>query len=92
MLERSSRDIDNFEDLTDGAVTNEEFKEAYSKRDIEVLKVSRPTLMFNIINDILVKLMKFKMASVQVESIQLTINYYPYILSYTEKRNHIRMH
>lgn len=80
-----NRLIDDFETLTGGLVTNEDYLERYQRRDKETLMASRPTRIFNLLSDILKDLELQRTIMPDVSEVILGINFHPYVLDYTER-------
>jgi hypothetical protein len=75
-----SRMLDDFETPSKGLITNEAFRDAYAKRDIETLKRSIMTGIPTILRTHVDNLEERRLRQVDVESISVTINTWPYIL------------
>lgn len=74
------RELDDFETLTNGMVTNEDFQKAYAKRDLDTLKKSIitgiPIVLINHIQTLMERIER----GVNVTRVSITINTWPYIL------------
>lgn len=79
------RDMDDWDRLTDGAVSNEAFREAYAKRDKETLKLARPTNAVKLIHQISRALAEQAIFEPDVDRTKIAINTYPYDLSPQEE-------
>lgn len=71
---------DGFGKLTGGLITDEQFTEAYAKRDIDTLKKSIitgiPHVLVTYVETLKVRLLR----NLEVDSISIDLNIYPYIL------------
>lgn len=76
---------DNFEVMTNGLITNEEFKEAYSKRDKEILKKSVVTKFTFALNGIVKNLINVSRNTPLINEIVIGINLWPYHFDEDEK-------
>jgi len=77
---------DNWEFLTDGAVTNEAFNQRYQQRDKDVLKASRPVNLITFLPKLLNDLEKQALSEPITKDLTLRINTYPYKLTVMERR------
>jgi hypothetical protein len=74
------RELDDFETLTNGMVTNEEFQKAYAKRDLDTLKKSIVTGIPVVLISHIETLMERIERGVNVTRVTITLNTWPYIL------------
>lgn len=74
------REMDDFERLTEGRITNEQFEKAYAARNIETLDKSIitgiPTQLIAHVQTLVERLIR----GVNIKAISITINTYPYTL------------
>lgn len=82
-----TRTTDNFEELCDKAIDNEEYQALYQKRDKETLMLARPTEMTFILKDLVEKLETQKIDAPFAERIVVELNLYPYS-ELTEEERH----
>jgi hypothetical protein len=80
------RDTDNFEELSGGLITNEQYKEMYAKRDVETLKASVVTRLFDLIGPMSKELMRRQAEQVEIGEIIVKVNFYPYVLPDEDKQ------
>lgn len=73
-----TRQIDDFEALT--GVTRAQFKEAYAKRDVEILKRSVMTVAPLMLNELIGRLEQDEAESPYVDSVEVAVNVWPYQL------------
>lgn len=73
-----SRENDDFEKMSGGLITNARFKEIYDNRDQAVLKASYLTNIHHLLLGITKALQHKKAAGVEVGTIRLTVNVWPY--------------
>lgn len=78
------RESDDFSALTDGVVTHELFREWWAKRDKDVLKISRPTNIIRILEELSEALVVSQVNLPFVASVQYLVNYWPYKLDEQE--------
>lgn len=81
-----SRDWDNWEGLSGGGITNDQFQTLYAERNVEVLEKSRPTQLLGMLGKITKELDMSRITAPDVEEIKVSINTYPYTLTIDEKR------
>lgn len=74
------REIDDFEKLSEGLITNAQFKEAYAKRDLDTLKKSIITGIPAVLISHIETLRERMERGVNVERVSITINTWPYLL------------
>ncbi len=74
------RTSDNFEELTNGLVTDEEFIDRYEDRDLETLLYSRPTNILKLLHEITNSVAHQRVSSPDTEHLIVEVNTYPYIL------------
>lgn len=86
-----NRDIDDFELLTKGLVSNESYKEAYAKRDKETLLLARPTKILKLLNEMSIDLEKLVIDTPFIKEFKIVINYYPYELNDKEQEELIEV-
>ena len=84
-LDYWSRKSDDFEKMTGGMITNNDFKEAYKKRDIETLKRSRSTALPYALATMTTGLDAMAANTPLIERPTLTINTHPYKLDDDER-------
>lgn len=75
-----TREIDNFETLSEGLITNAEYKKAYAKRDIETLKKSIISGIPAVLVAHIETLRERMERGVNVGRVSITINTWPYLL------------
>jgi len=75
-----NRQLDDFEKLTNGAITNEVFKERYSRRDQTILQNSMTTGIVPILMNYIDSLKERFFRGVDVSEIRVDINMHPYFL------------
>lgn len=73
-----NRELDDFEKLTGGFIKNADYIERYSKRDYDVISNSRTTGIIPIICNYLDSLKERFFRGVDVSSINVDVNVYPY--------------
>lgn len=83
--EYRSREMDDFETLTGGLVTNDAFREMYAKRDVETLKMSRCTGMPLLLNQFIKTLEQQRITSAEYDEVVVEVNVYPYQLKADEQ-------
>ena len=76
------RQIDDFSALT--GVSREAFKDAYTKRDVEMLKRSIMTMVPLMLNELIGKLEQDEAESPYVDSVEVEVNVWPYELDHDE--------
>lgn len=74
------RELDDFETLTGGLVTNEQFQKAYAARDLDTLKKSIITGVPLVLITHIETLVERMERGVNVKHVSITINTWPYIL------------
>jgi hypothetical protein len=74
------REVDDFETLTHGAVTNEQFKKAYAARNLDTLKKSIITGIPVVLISHIETLVERMERGVDVSHVSITLNTWPYIL------------
>ena len=74
------REIDDFETLSEGLVTNAVFKEAYAKRDLDTLKASIITGIPAVLMTHIETLRERIERNVNVTRVSITVNTWPYLL------------
>ncbi|MBN22748.1 MAG: hypothetical protein CL678_15795 [Bdellovibrionaceae bacterium] len=79
------RGIDDVESLSGGFVTNSDFTDRYAKRDVDVLKNSRPTLIARMIHSFVMELVSKKLTDPTIDDIEVDVNVWPYILNRSEQ-------
>lgn len=79
-----TRQRDNFEKMTQGAITDTQFREAYAARNKETLKCARPTNIVRLLYEITQELEAQLITEKDFEGFQIEINIYPYELTYGE--------
>jgi hypothetical protein len=82
-LKYHERMVDNFS-LLNPAIDHSVYEAAYAKRDVETLKCTRVTNLIYLINQISNDLEDEAFKSPHVDSVELTINIYPYNLNESE--------
>lgn len=75
-----TRTIDDFEELTTGAVTNEQFNVAYAKRDLDTLKSSIITGIPHVLVSYLETIRERYLRKLEVSNVLIDINLFPYTL------------
>lgn len=68
-------------------IDNDAFKEAYSKRDTDVLRQARPTKMFFHLVSLTAEMVREAIAHPFVKEVRIDINTYPYKLSEVERKD-----
>lgn len=81
----SERVMDDFESLTGGGVTNEQFRKKYAERDTDILKDSRPTRIIYLLQKIVMDLLNQKHCGPEVTSVTVAINIFPYKMNMSER-------
>lgn len=79
------RMVDDFEGMSGGLITNEAYKEAWKNRDVETLQSSALTNMHNMLGTITRSLQSRMARGLEVESVNVVINMYPYRLNIIEQ-------
>lgn len=74
------REQDNFDVLSGGLITLEQYKTAYAKRDETTLAASVLTRLVDVLGPITQELQRKQSAQVEVSEIHLLLNFYPYKL------------
>lgn len=74
------RDTDDFEKMSGGLITNQQYKELYAIRDEETLKASMMTQLFDVIGPMTKELQFRQSRQVEIGHINVVINFYPYKL------------
>lgn len=80
------RDTDDFETMSGGLITNEQFAAQYAKRDVETLKASMMTSLFDLIGPMTKELQRQQSMQVEIGNINIIVNFYPYALEEDEKK------
>jgi hypothetical protein len=80
------RDTDDFETLSGGLITNEQFAAKYATRDVETLKASMMTQLFDVIGPMTKELQRQQSMQVEIGDINVVINFFPYQLDDDVKR------
>lgn len=80
VTEYRNRNIDDFEKITKGRVTNDAYKEAYAKRNNETLSKSIVTGILPILDTYLSSINERYTRKIDITSVRIDINTYPYIL------------
>lgn len=80
-----NRSIDDFEKITNSAVSNDEYKLAYQNRNKETLELARPTRILKLINEISIELEKMSIDTPFITGFELTVNIFPYDLTKEEQ-------
>jgi len=79
------RMVDDFEGMSGGLITNEAYKEAWKNRDVVTLQSSALTNMHNMLGTITRSLQCRQSRGLEVESINVVINMFPYRLNIIEQ-------
>ncbi len=79
------RKTDNFEELTEGLVTNADFRYAYEQRDVETLKASRCTNMVFLLKDLVDKVEGQRIDTPYADRVVVEVNVHPYNLDPAEE-------
>lgn len=74
------RDTDDFEKLSGGLITNQQYKELYAARDEETLKASVVTQLFDVVGPMTKELQFRQSRQVEIGHINVIINFHPYQL------------
>jgi len=79
------RNRDDFAFLTNGRVSNEEFIEAYKKRNVDTLQRARPTNILKLLFNIAKEIESQRIDMPDVERLIVEVNVFPYKLTDEEK-------
>lgn len=80
------REIDDWETLTGGLISNEAFKAEYAKRDKHTLELSRPTNILTMLHKITRELDMARITAPDIEHIKVSVNCYPYEFTESERK------
>lgn len=83
--EYRKRPTDNFEKLTKGLISDEDFKNKYYDRDVETLKVSNPTGVLRLLHEISNVVGAQRVTQPDVDHLVVEINLHPYKLNKEEQ-------
>lgn len=75
------RERDDFDELSGGLITKDQFKATYAARTVETLKASVMTSLLDIIGPITKELQRKQSGGVEVQAIRVVLNAAPYQLS-----------
>lgn len=81
-----NRESEDWEVITEGAITNEEFNAAYAARNKETLQRSVITAMPKIIGDFTKSLQWKGIIQIDVDKVSIKVNLWPYKFTSEEKR------
>jgi hypothetical protein len=81
-----TRESDDFELLTHGAIRTSDFNTAYAQRNKETLKRARPTKAIKLLSSIAKEVELQKIDAPNIESLKIAVNVYPYTLTVDEIR------